>query len=275
MTFVVTTDGATTQTAVLNAVGYQLGSQHPEFAFMECNGIEVTETDQWHSEVQLSFFVRPAEAGEPGQLPYALPDVWSFSTGRGQTACTEHFPNAQNNVLTAPLTNTANDPYEGIVKDEPELRATIRGFRQLFPAGLATLLTSAINNAPFCGGARNTWQCTGISGTPDRQVVGSVAVEFWEINVELVYRRSTHNLFLPNAGLNYLENGEASKKRRCWVLDDEGEKLPSGGPMALEPDGSMKQSGPGPYPPDIYEFRIYPEEDFSAYFGNPPPTVTF
>lgn len=275
MTFIVTVDGPTSHAAARAATGYDLGSGHPDFPFMECSGIQITEPDAFHIEVQVSFFVRPAVAGEQGQLPYALPDVWSFSTARGQTACTTYFPNPGNNVLDAPLVNAAKDPYEGIVKDEPELRATIRGFRQFFPAGAATRLTSAINNGVFAGGAKHTWQCTGISGTPQRDVIGGELVEFWEIGVELVYRRSTHNLFLPNAGLNYLENGDVSKKRRCWVLDDEGGKIPSGGPMALNGDGSMKQSGPGPYPPDILEFRIYPEESFSGFFGVPPRTVSF
>lgn len=275
MTFVCTVDSPTGHGAAIAATGYELGSSHPDFSFLECSSIEVTEPDPWHIEVQLSFALRPAEAGEPGQLPYALPDVWSFSTGRGQAACTDYFPDAGNNVLKASLVNAANDAFEGIVRDEPELRASIQGFRQLFPAGAATRLTSAINNAGFAGGAKHTWQCSGISGTPQREVIGGEPVEFWQISVELLYRRSTHNLFLPNAGLNYLENGDTSKKKRCWVLDEEGEKVPSAGPMALEADGSLKQSGPGPYPPDILEFRIYPEENFSAFFGAPPPTVTF
>jgi hypothetical protein len=80
-------------------------------------------------------------------------------------------------------------------------------------------------------------------------------------------------LFLPNAGLNYLLNGQANNKRRCWVINDEGEKVPSAGPMALDANGDLKQIGAGPYPPDILEFRIYPEVNFSLYFGTPPATV--
>lgn len=275
MVIIVTVDEPTPQQDIINAVGYELGTAHPEFPFLECSGIEVTETDRFHAEVSLSFFVRPVESGEPGQLPFALPDVWTFSTGSGQAACTTHFPTAKNNVLTAPLTNKANDAYEGITKAEPELRATISGYRQLFPAIDATRLTGAINDDTFAGGDKHTWQCAGISGTPEREVIGGQMVEFWSITVELIYRLSTHNLLLPNAGLNYLENGVAGKKRRCWVVTEDGDKVASAGPMALADNGDLKQIGAGPYPPDILTFRIYPEENFSIWFGNPPATVTF
>lgn len=276
MVFIVTLDGeATRQQLVLDAVGYSLGSTHPEFSYLECNGIEVTETDRWHAEVSLSFGVRPPQQEEPGQVPWALPDVWTFSTGTGQAVCTTYYPIQNNNVIGAPLMNKANDAYEGITMAEPELKATITGYRQLFPASDATRLTGAINDAFFVGGSANTWQCAGISGTPEQTVIDGQLSEFWQITVELIYRRSSHNLFLPNAGLNYLENGVAGKKRRCWVVTEDGEKVASAGPMALADNGDIKQIGAGPYPPDILSFRIYPEENFSQWFGTPPATVRF
>lgn len=274
MVFVVTLDGeATPQRAVLDAVGYELGSLHPEFSYLKCDSLEATENDRWHAEVSVSFGVQSSQGEEPGQMPWALPDVWTFSTGTGQEACTTHFPTDNNNVLTSPLLNKANDAYEGLVKAVPELRATISGYRQLFPAGLATTLTGAVNSQVYAGGNPRTWQCAGISGTPERTTVGEQLVEYWQITAELIYRQSTHNLLLPNAGLNYLEGGVAGKKRRCWIIDESGDKVPSAGPLALSDKGDLKQLGAGPYPPDILTFRIYPEENFSQYFGNPPATV--
>lgn len=276
MVFIATLDDQpTTQAAILNAIGYSLGATHPEFSFLECLNVELTEPDKFHSEVSLSFGVRPVGEVEPGQLPWALPDVWTFSAGTAQYACTEHYPDRNNNVVTAPLTNKATDAYEGIVKNEPELRATITGYRQLFPAALAIQLTGAINNAPYAGGDEHTWQCAGISGTPERTTSGSQLVEYWQITAELIYRKSTHNLLLPNAGLNYLENGLPNKKRRCWVITEDGDRTPSANAMALAENGDLKQIGAGPYPPDILSFRVYPEENFSQYFGQPPATVLF
>jgi hypothetical protein len=276
MVFVATLDGTTTQSDVLSAVGYVLGDTHPEFSYLKCSGIEVTENDRWHAEVQLAFSVPPsANLDEPGSIPFALPDVWTFSTGTGQVACTKYFPDANDNVLTAALQNKAFDPYEGITVAEPELRVTISGYRQLFPATIAVRLTGAINSSTYAGGKAHTWQCAGISGTPERQVIGAQLVEYWQITSELIYRKSTHDLFLPNAGLNYLKNGQPNNKRRCWVINEDGEKVPSAGPVALAENGTIKQEGAGPYPPDILTFRIYPEENFTEFFGVPPATVTF
>lgn len=277
MVLIVTVDEPTPQQDILAQIGYSLGTAHPEFSFLQCSGIELTETDKFHVEASLAFSV-PTEGGaEAGSVPWAQPDVWTFSTGTGQEACTTHFPvdapNVNANFITEPLTNKANDAYEGLVKAVPELRATITGFRQLFPAGLATTLTGAVNSLPYAGGDPRTWQCAGISGTPERTTVGAELVEYWQITVELIYRQSTHNLLLPNAGLNYLENGVAGKKRRCWIVDESGDKVPSAGPLALSDNGDLKQIGAGPYPPDILTFRIYPEQNFSQYFGNPPATV--
>jgi hypothetical protein len=273
MLFVVTLDGATSQQAIVNQVGYFFGASHPEFSFLKCSSVEVTETDKFHAEVALEFTVPPSAGQEPDQLPWIQPDVWSFSTGTGQAACTDYYPIAQNNVLAAALVNKANDAYEGLTKAEPELRATITGFRLQFPLDYAVRLTGAVNAGFFLGSQPRTWQCAGISGTPERQVFGTQVVDFWSITVELIYRKSTHNLFLPNAGLNFLLNGQANNKRRCWVIAENGDKVPSAGPMALANNGDMKQFGAGPYPPDILEFRVYPEENFSLFFGSPPPTV--
>lgn len=274
MVLIITVDQPTPQQDILSQIGYSLGTSHPEFSFLKCSGIELTETDKFHVEVSLAFSVPPPESGgEPGSVPWSQPDVWTFSTGTGQEACTTHFPTDNDNVLTAPLMNKANDAYEGLVKAVPELRATITGYRQLFPAGLATFLTGAINSQAYAGGAPRTWQCAGISGTPERTTSGNQLVEYWQITAELIYRQSTHNLLLPNAGLNYLEGGVAGKKRRCWVVTEDGDKAPSAGPLALSDNGDIKQIGAGPYPPDILTFRIYPEKDFTQYFGNPPATV--
>jgi hypothetical protein len=96
-------------------------------------------------------------------------------------------------------------------------------------------------------------------------VVNGVELRYWQITVELVYRASGHDLLLPNVGWNYLEGGE---KKRVWVKDPEsGEKVASGSPRALTAGGALKADD---QEPDILTRRVYPEEDFSSYFGTPP-----
>jgi hypothetical protein len=206
-------------------------------------------------------------------LPWAEPDSWSFSALSGQVALTTYFPDRNANNIEALLTNTADDPYEGLTKSEPLLRATISGFRERFPLQDAITVSTAINNAPYAGSGVHTWQCLGVSGSQQFGVFNGVPTDYWQIRSELVYRFSTHNIFLPNVGLHYLEGGVKNRKTRCWVIDETGEKVPSAGPLALDGNGDLKQIGAGPYPPDVLEFRIYPEINFAQYFGTPPASV--
>jgi hypothetical protein len=99
--------------------------------------------------------------------------------------------------------------------------------------------------------------------------VNDEELRFWSITVELVYRRSGHNLLPPNVGWDYLEAGE---KKRAWVWFDPGNgepkiQVPSGSPRALTNTGALKAEGDLP---DILERRIYPAVNFSSYFGTPP-----
>jgi hypothetical protein len=85
------------------------------------------------------------------------------------------------------------------------------------------------------------------------------------VTAELVYRRSGWDLQLPNVGWNYIKSG---KKERAYVLDSETkERIPSSSPMPLTTSGDIK--GNDEYP-DILVRRVYPEVDFSTYFGTPP-----
>jgi hypothetical protein len=48
---------------------------------------------------------------------------------------------------------------------------------------------------------------------------------------------------------------------------ESGDKVASGSPRALTESGDLKADDEEP---DILERRIYPEADFSSYFGTPP-----
>lgn len=271
--FKVTISGSTTQQQALDACGISHGVAHPEFTFLKCDSFEVTDSGLYHMEVTASYERTPATEQDPGELPFQQPDQWSFSAISGQVALTTYFPDANVNNIEVLLTNAADDPYEGLTKSEPLLRATITGFRERFPLAQATIVSTAINNAVFANGGARTWQCMGVSGTQEFGVFNGVPTDYWQIRTELLYRASTHNIYLPNVGLHYLEGGVKNRKTRCWVIDETGEKVPSAGPLALDDNGDLKQIGAGPYPPDIREFRIYPEINFSQYFGNPPASV--
>jgi hypothetical protein len=115
------------------------------------------------------------------------------------------------------------------------------------------------------GGVAHTWFCTGISGQQASEVVNDAEVRYWQVSAELIYRQSGHNLLLPNVGFNFLDSGV---KKRAYVKDpDSGEKVPCTTPVPLTSSGGIKGDNAEP---DILVRRVYPETDFSNFFGTPP-----
>jgi hypothetical protein len=260
--FVATVDGPTPTQTIINSIGIFHGAQHPEFTYLRCLNIQVTETDRHHAEVTYSFEVPKQENPDPN--PLARPDVWSFSTGGSQVPALVYYSGSGNGTKK-PLQNTAKDFFEGLTTLEAEVRASISGNRPTFPLANAAAVTNSVNSSSYLGGAAHAWLCAGISGQQATEVVNDVELRYWQITVELVYRASGHDLLLPNVGWNYLEGGE---KKRVWVKDPEsGEKVASGSPRALTTAGGLKADD---QEPDILTRRVYPEADFSNYFGTPP-----
>jgi hypothetical protein len=260
--YIVTVDEPTPTQTLVNAVGIFHAAAHPEFSYLKCLNIQVTETDRHHAEITYGYELPKQEELDPN--PLARPDVWSFSTGGSQVPALVYY-DGSGNSNKKPLQNSAKDFFEGLTTLEAEVRASISGNRPTFPLANAAAVTNSVNSSSYLGGASHTWLCAGISGQQATEVVNDVELRYWQITVELVYRASGHDLLLPNVGWNYLEGGE---KKRVWVKDPEsGEKVASGSPRALTNAGGLKADD---QEPDILTRRVYPEADFSNYFGTPP-----
>lgn len=264
--FVATVDAPTPTQTVVGAIGIFHGAVHPEFLYLRCNELSVTEPDRHHVEVTYKYELPKQEDQDPN--PLARPDVWSFSTGGSQVPALSYYHGTGNDDIR-PLQNTAKEYVEGLTTLEAEVRASIAGNRATFPLADAAAVTNCVNASAYLGGAPYTWQCAGISGQQATEVVNDVELRYWQITVELVYRRSGWNLLIPNVGWNYLEGGEI---KRAWVRDPEtGEKIASGTPRALNAAGGLKAEGQAP---DILGdgsgLRVHPAVDFSTYFGTPP-----
>lgn len=264
--FVITVDEPTPTQTAIGSVGIFHGSQHPEYPYLLMLDAAVTETDRHHVEVTYRYDVPKQE--NPSPNPLGRPDVWSFSTGGAQVPALRYYHGSGNNDIR-PLQNTAKEFIEGLTTLEAELRATIAGNRAQFPLDQAAAVTNCVNASPYLGGAQYTWQCAGISAQQATEVVNNAEIRYWQVGVELVYRRSGWNLFIPNVGFNYLEGGQL---KRAWVRDSEsGEKVASSTPRALTTNGGLKPEGEAP---DILGsgsgLRVFPAVEFSGYFGTPP-----
>lgn len=261
---IVTVDEPTPTQTVINAVGILHGTPHPEYPYLLMLDASLSEIDRQHVEITYRYELPRQDSVDFQPIPLARPDVWSFTTGGAQVPALTYYNGSGNGTLRA-LVNTANDFFEGITTLESEVKASISGNRSTFPLATAANVTNCINANPYLGGAAHTWQCAGISGQQATEVINGVELRYWQVTAELVYRRSGWDLQLPNVGWHYIEDG---KRRRAYVLDSEStDRLPSATPRPLTESGELKT---GDEFPDILVRRVYPEIDFSTFFGTPP-----
>lgn len=264
--FVVTVSEPVSHQAIINQIGIGHGSTHPEYDYLFCTEGTFSETDRHHVDATFRYELpkfdgQDAKRFEPN--PLARADIWSFSTGGAQIPTTRYY-DGTGNATIKPLVNGAQDLIEGITSLEAEVRATIAWNRATFPADLAAAVTNCVNSSPYLWGGAHTWFCQGISASPQSEVVNGLPVSYWTGTTELVYRASTHNLFISHVGWNYLDGGT---KKKAYVIDpDTNEKVPASTPQPLNSDGTRKTSGE----PDILTRRVFAEIDFATYFGVPP-----
>jgi hypothetical protein len=257
-------DGATTTQAILASGGYFHGTAHPEYTYMLCTDGQVTESSAYQAEAVYSF-ATPAVGTVGFQAsPLARADVWSFSTG-GVAVPTFRYYNGTGNTDIKLLVNSAGDIIEGAQAIEGELRVTIAGNRAAFPKADAVAVTGALNADSFMGAAPYQWQCLGISGQQTTEVVNGVEVNYWQVTAELTYKPSGYQLYLPNAGWNYLDGGTL-KRATVKGPPPDSEDIPSANVVKLTADGAIQTSGE----PIILQRRVNPAVNFATYFGTPP-----
>jgi hypothetical protein len=243
MVFVATLDGTTDASAVIGEIGISHGSLHPDHAALACDGISAEDIDRFHTQVTYTFTVTDGKDGDGENPPWSQPDTWHFGTTNASVACTKHYV-GNGNANRVTLANTAGDPIFGIAMAESELKITISGSRLEFDLATALQYVNSINDDVWAGFPKHTVQCVGVSAQPAALEWEGEKIDYWQINVELLYRSSSHNLILPNVGWRVIVNG---KKERAWTYITEGgerKKVPSTSPVSLNMDGGYL-CGPG------------------------------
>lgn len=266
MKFVLTLDEPTATQTLINAVGYFHGASHPEYTYLRMLDASVNEMDRHHAEITLRFELPKQQDLDPN--PLGRPDVWSFSTGGAQVPALFYYYGTGNGDIR-PLVNAAGDYIEGLTTVEAEVKATISGNRAVFPLSLAAQVTNATNASPYLGGAAYTWQCAGISGQQQTEVVNDIEIRYWQISVELIYRSSGYVAKIPHVGFHYLDG---SSKRRAWVYEGEpgqSTKVDATTPQPLTESGGLKYPGAGGTPDQLLR-RLHPAVEFAGFFGVPP-----
>lgn len=257
--FIATVDSPTPHEDILATVGVRVGALHPEHQGLTCDSLSIDEPDRHHASISASYAVpEPGQNEDPEQPPWIQPDVWTFSTSSGSVACTYHYPTAGNNVDTKPLANAAGELITGITRPETEIKITISGARESVSLAELNRLANTINKSTWLGFPAHTVMCTGVSASPASLEFQGQVLKYWQQNIELIYRPSSHDLFLPNVGWHVIVNG---KKERAWTyitVDGVREKVPSPQQVSLnlaggflcgpEQDGAQDPDG-GTYVP--------------------------
>jgi hypothetical protein len=287
MKFNCTLDGPTSHQQILDTINIKFGTPPPEWGYIYSLSGSVDEVDYYHAEATYEFGI-PNDGQTPGgsgggggleQSPMARPDVWQWSTSSQSGPIAEYFPNDGDNVRTRTIANSAGDPiFNGLTTNFGEMRATITGNRPFFDVGVATSVTGCINSDNYLGGPPYSWMCNGIGGQKKTEVVNGVTIVFWEVSVELSYKRTRHLLYVPDVGLNVFRTvppATQPEKVSARVKDDSitpPQWIASAEPVALNPDGSqrvpVREDGKW-LQPNILTFRVHPAVPFQGYFGVP------
>lgn len=260
-------DGATSTQSIIGSGGYVHGTPHPEYSYMLCTDGQVTESSAYQAEAVYSFATPAVGTAGFEASPLARDDVWSFSTS-GVAVPTFRYYNGTGNADIKPLVNSAGDILEGAQAIEGELRLTIAGNRATFPAANAIAVTGALNADSYLGAPPYQWQCLGISGQQTTEVVNGFQVTYWQVAAELAYKPSGYQLYLPNAGWNYLDGGTL-KRATVKGPPPENEDIPTANVVKLTAGGAIQTSGD----PIILQRRVNPAVNFATYFGTPPVTI--
>jgi hypothetical protein len=262
---VVTVDGPTSTQEIINWVGIFHGDSHPEYSYLRMIDSSIEETDKYHVSISYSYGVLQQDSTSWDPSPLGRADVWSFSTGGAQVPALVYY----DGTTKKPLVNAAGDFFEGLTVTEAEVRCTIAGNRPSFPLALAAAVTNTVNASSYLGGDSHTWFCAGITGQQATEIVNGLEVRYWQVSAELIYRKSGHDLQLPHVGWHYV-TGSGSTKFRTYVRSEDGTDIAAGTPQPLNADGSQKYTAGTSGPPDILVRQVYPETNFSTYFGVPP-----
>lgn len=249
----------TAETAVVQAIGVDLGSTHPTYTNNRVRKItmqEGYEGSPYHVHVVYEY--GPILANEL-LAPTSRAYVWEAEASLGETAATYFY----DGTTKRPLTNSAYDFFPGLTANEGIAVARVTGnFAQWPNSWFAANNTT--NSSVYAGCPENTLKVAGVRVFQQTEQYGASAVTFWQATADIQYRESGHNLQLPDVGWNFISGGQ---KRRAMVFDfQNNEWVPSPNPIGLDGNGGPSPTGW----PAILNRRTSAQSDFQSLFGNFP-----
>jgi len=248
-----------TETEILVECGLDnWGALHPTLTAYGLRKASVTERMQdspYHVQVVAEYGVC---TDNELLTPLSRTAEWTFDAQPAQVPALYYFDGS----TKKPLTNSANDYFEGLTTDEQMIRATIVKNYAALPSS-QILAQNCVNNSTYLGLPQYTWKVAAVKATYTKEVYNNVVFTYWATQVELLYRQTGWNLQLPDVGWNYLEGGQ---RRRAMVFDNQNDEwIASPNPVGLNGSGGQTLGVPA-----LLDRRVNPEANFTSLFGNTP-----
>lgn len=250
------------ETAILLACGIDnWGNAHPDLTTLGLRKINITERFQdspYHVQVVAEYGTVTANEL---LAPTNRTAEWTFDAQPSQVPALFYY-HGSGNGTRRPLTNSANDFFEGLTTDEQIVRATMSKNFTAFPLDQMQA-QNCVNNAAYFGCPQYSWKVAAVKTQYVKELYNLVEVSYWATQCELVYRQSGWNLQLPDVGWNFLDGGQ---RRRAMVFDfKNGEWIASPNPVGLDGGGNQTLGVP-----DLLDRRVNAEVNFTSLFGVPP-----
>lgn len=249
----------TAETAIIQAIGVDIGSTHPTYTNNRVRKItmeEGFEGSPYHVHVVYEY--GPILANEllhPTSRAY----VWEADASLGDIAATFFY----DGTTKRPLTNSAYDFFPGLTTGEGIATVRVTGNFAQWPTSWFAA-NNTVNDGVYAGCPMDTLKVSGVRCAQEKEQFGASAVTYWKATAEIQYRESTHNYQLPDVGWNFIDGGQ---KRRAMVFDfQNSEWVPSPNPIGLNGNGGASPTGW----PAILTRRMNVQANFQSLFGNFP-----
>ena len=246
-------------TTILSATaGSSWGAYHPVHTALRLRKLSVNE--RWEDDpYKLEVVAEYATITSDELLsPTARASQWAFESQAGQIPALWYY----NGDLRRPLTNSAGDFFPGLVTDESLVRIKVqKNFADVPYSWLS--LQNHVNSASYLGCDPDTIKVVAVDVVRNAEEWSNSYREYYTATASMLYRQSSHILYLPDVGFNYIDGEE---RRRGMVFDEKNaEWVPSPGPIALNGFGALVPSGN----PAILPRRVNPRANLQAVFGTP------
>lgn len=239
---------------------------HPDLSFLYLRKVALNERfedDPYKVEVIAEYGLITADEV---LHPTSRAAEWSFESQPGEVAALFYYDGA----TRRPLTNSAYDYFPGLTTEESLVRIKIKkNFLTLSAGPFAWIqLQGFVNSNTYIGCEPHTLKVAGVESAFTISEFAGQAVSYYETTATLLYRQSSHNLFLPDVGFNYIDPA-TNEKRRAMVFDfQNNEWVASANPVGLDGNGGQTFGAPAIVGGSGGR-RIHPEASFSV-FGTPP-----